>query len=525
MSSNGENAEIMLDNPDETDYIPFLPSYDLPKDKIHLYRLEELVNARLLVLFSVKSLNRSTSSSLSEKKAKLIELLEKHHLDHYLWLLTHNGVDPGTEEHQKHLEEEKLAHIYTHAVFSCDTAITDFLVKQEQLLFKFQIMSYEIPQVMEFLERNGIAFPEATPREKKTLRGALHIHWNSDKPRDPLEKIYKVPWLSSADLLRRGEALLHEGICYIPESKMKGVLPTLFDKHLDNERKMELYKLVATVVLTRDQAVFLRASLIPTFRNKKRYTRDIQFDMKNLDRDVGSFPPCIRTILDSWNKKNQLKYDSRQQLWRFFLGLQTNPVALESHMKKTFKVPESKMKEYIYEMRHTFGLVGSKFQYKTPDCSFYNHGPTRFAEVDGCPFTNVDSGDIEDLGTKLTEWNIPARAHLEILDHKANGHCSKACGAFFTAIHGVEPRQEILNPLDFYAESMEALNMNSTTDLEREELGSEFFDKLFKSSHERYTAVLDEAMRLETVRECLEEQPLDEHWDFDIEEIERMNCN
>ncbi|XP_063979020.1 DNA primase large subunit-like [Diachasmimorpha longicaudata] len=526
MNFFGEDMEGMVEAPEGTvGYMPFLPTYDIPMDTIKLYRLDELLEERVFVLFCVKTLSRSTQLSLMEKREKLIEILRKHSLNHHIWLLTHNGVDPGTEEHQRHIEDERFVHLYVFAVFVRHPVIIDFLTEQEKMLFVYRTLCYEIDQVMEFLETNKMPLAEATEQDKEGLQHELDLHWTFDEPRDPTEPIYQVPWFYSANVFRSGSVLLHKGLSYVPKSKLKEVLPEFFDRHLENERKTDLYGLAAKLALSADQIVFLRASLIPTFWIKYRYTRFLKFDMRNFDKEIDSFPPCIRTILDSWTKTNHLKYESRKQLWRFFNGLQTDPDALIMRMRSTFKVSEKKMKGYIYEMKHSFGLVGSKIQYETPDCSSYNHGPTRVSEVDGCPFADFESDDIEDLGTKLTAWSIPPETHAEILDYKSRGSCSNACGAFFTAVHGVEPKQPILNPLDFYSESRKVLGINSTEEPTDDELSPEFFDKLFASSTNRHAYVLDKETRLETIREYFDENPCDKSWNYTVDTIKRMDRN
>ncbi|XP_011296815.1 DNA primase large subunit isoform X2 [Fopius arisanus] len=501
-SGEGDSDDTTKNDYDENsveirEYNPVLLTYALPDVEVNLEYVEKLVYDRIIVLLCVRTINRWKSSSPLAKRKKLITLIEKHKLSHYIWLLTNNGVDPGTEEHRNHVLDEQLAHLFIHVVFNYSDVILDMLQVQEQALFEWQVLTYEIPQALEFIEKNGHKFLEATPQEVEDLRYELDIHHCGDNPRDPSETIYKVPWNKAP--ISDQDIVLHHGFCYIRASEIKRVLPSLYYSHMLNARNNDIYEIVDNTALDEDQTIILRSSLVMALERKHLSTNRLKFNMDKIASEIWMFPPCFRLIHDHLNDVHHLKHFSRMQYYDILHGVNADCAKVERYMYSQFveqgRVPLKKYGSYKYFIEHRFGKRGSCIEYSTPDCRVYAQTVKNQGECNGCPFSKNSAIDIEELGAKLTEWNCPDDDKQQILQYKVAGNCNRACETFFKGLHGVEPTSKIINPLNFFSESL-AFRKEDNNDEESEEDFAEIFDELFKELPERHELILNEEWRM-----------------------------
>lgn len=116
-----------------------------------------------------------------------------------------------------------------------------------------------------------------------------------------------------------------------------------------------------------------------------------------------SFPLCIRGIVEHLKTNRHLKYADRQTLCLFFkdIGVPVNETI--DYFRKHFLVNADKFnREYIYSLRHNYGLEGKRANYTSYTC-LKLVGLVSEPNSFGCPFVkNAEfvkkHSDIEDLG-------------------------------------------------------------------------------------------------------------------------------
>lgn len=153
----------------------------------------------------------------------------------------------------------------------------------------------------------------------------------------------------------------------------------------------------------------------------------------NILEIVNSYPPCIRGLIQNLKTKNHLKYNDRQVLCLFLkdIGMSLNDTI--SFFRSNFKcTPDQFNKEYLYSIRHNYGLEGKRANYSCFPCTKII-GMSNDNSCFGCPFVNnhdyVKSlGDIEDF------------------DRDALKSCSKFCSKLI----GKEPEKLHNSPAGFF---------------------------------------------------------------------------
>lgn len=119
----------------------------------------------------------------------------------------------------------------------------------------------------------------------------------------------------------------------------------------------------------------------------------------------------MQTIHERLRKKHHLKYFNRIQLTTFLknIGMSFEDVVLYLRNEFTKKMTDQKFdREYLYNVKHIYGLVGRKVPYPPNACKFLLKDPSAFGESNCCSFVD----DIEDLHKKMCRENIPETSKL-----------------------------------------------------------------------------------------------------------------
>lgn len=148
---------------------------------------------------------------------------------------------------------------------------------------------------------------------------------------------------------------------------------------------------------------------------------------------IKAFPPCINGIIQSLKANKHLKYTDRQVLCLFFkdIGMSLNDTIcfFKAHFKCT---PEQFNKEYLYNIRHNYGLEGKRANYSCFPCTRII-GMSNDASCFGCPFVNnhdfVKSlSDLEDFSKDAVQ----------------------SCANFGARLIGKEFEKLFISPADFF---------------------------------------------------------------------------
>ncbi|BFZ10614.1 hypothetical protein BsWGS_13652 [Bradybaena similaris] len=152
------------------------------------------------------------------------------------------------------------------------------------------------------------------------------------------------------------------------------------------------------------------------------------------------FPPCMANVVKVLQDEHTLKHQDRVQLTLFLkeLGLPVNDALLL--WKREYSVPTKSSKSkicqhcwqgnerrYIYNIRHLYGLEGSRTNYRAHSCSAIQNRALTCGDAGGCPFVSHDTAAL-----KLSLLNQDIREDntdhiLKLCHRKMYGH---ACQNF-----------------------------------------------------------------------------------------------
>lgn len=147
------------------------------------------------------------------------------------------------------------------------------------------------------------------------------------------------------------------------------------------------------------------------------------------------FPPCMKGLIHKFKKNGHLKHQDRLTLTRFFKECHFSVNETIEFMRNNFKVNETRFnKEYLYSIRHTYGLEGKRANYHSYTCKQIIEKGNN--ETFGCPFrSNVNyvqeycdnfSVDFEDIGS-----------------------CQKSCTKVLSKIIDSKIEDKVKSPIEF----------------------------------------------------------------------------
>lgn len=156
-------------------------------------------------------------------------------------------------------------------------------------------------------------------------------------------------------------------------------------------------------------------------------------------------PPCMEGLMLKFRKTRHLKYSDRQALCLFLKECGVSVDECIQLMRSVFDVPKDVFdKEYLYSIRHNYGLEGKKANYSSYTCkkiASLVSDPNAF----GCPFANNIGYVKEYMSAKGVEC-----PEIEDLVRKA-GH-QEACRAVLSKLVARDTVQAVDTPVGFYRE-------------------------------------------------------------------------
>ncbi|OAF66904.1 hypothetical protein A3Q56_05343, partial [Intoshia linei] len=185
------------------------------------------------------------------------------------------------------------------------------------------------------------------------------------------------------------------------------------------------------------------------FDTLKSLTNDVFRDSNNTSDEIThniidklskeSFPPCMQQINLYLNKHHKIKHLARQQYILFLKGIGLSIDEAIKYWKSHFlKVMDLRQfeSEYAYNIKHRYGLVGSRTNYKPYSCvKIISEVSPLGRECHGCPFRH------EDLDTLKRKFTADKVKHSDnIIQLARSGKFQHACGAYFDSIHGIDDK-------------------------------------------------------------------------------------
>jgi DNA primase large subunit len=263
-------------------------------------------------------------------------------------------------------------------------------------------------------------------------------------------KIYAVPFTQCLDLVARRQVYLHQGIAYLPQSKLLSILVHKFRAHLSHCLTVMGNSPTASLRHGMDDPEHAR--LHPLLHNLSRVLVHAEDDgngngagsaieggltATNVVQYKANMPLCMMQLQKGLEDDKKLKHFGRLQYGLFLKGaglsLEDSLAFFQRHF--TVVTGEQFNKEYGYNVRHMYGQEGKRANYTPYSCTriIMGNAPSGSGQHHGCPYIHYDVDHLDALLRKLSVGDT--RDRTEIIKLKQAGQYQLACLKHFHIRH------------------------------------------------------------------------------------------
>jgi len=204
----------------------------------------------------------------------------------------------------------------------------------------------------------------------------------------------KVHFTKCSDLIAKRAYTPQLGYLEMNEEVLTSFLTETFRTQLE-EQMRDLYE---KVIIDTDERLHAVNRLLFSSGNS-----DETAPVGDIMKLSAFFPLCIKGLLEKLKTQRHLKYQDRQMLCLFLKDIKMGMNECIEFFRSNFKCTADEFnKEYLYSIRHNYGMEGKRANYQSFTCAKiigFSNDRVSF----GCPFINNSDfvkaeGDIEDLG-------------------------------------------------------------------------------------------------------------------------------
>ncbi|GAA5973432.1 hypothetical protein JCM11641_006457 [Rhodosporidiobolus odoratus] len=409
-----------------------------PLDELTLEEFEVWAIDRLRLLADIEAAqarNRPFNEikDIVEKRAKEYMPLHPN---------TSRGVDIDRER-----KKDQYSHFILRLAFCRSEELRQRFLKAEKELFRIRYETDDASERKAFVDSLNFGWEIVGEEEKSELWDKLSA---ASKPPGGMqnESFFKVDWTKVTDLVATRRVFLKGGKAYVPSSQQFSLVAAEFGSRL--ARGLEL---TAKALPRLDEDT----RLVPVLSHLSMgfmagITSDYQFtstaDGEAVTAEMipqlalQSFPLCMRSIQDTLKSSKHLKHEGRQQYNLFLKGAGLSVEEAIVFWRKSFSsITDDKFnKEYKYNIRHGYGLEGSRKNYAPKSCTQIITGPVPGpGQCHGCPFRHHSDSALTSLLQTTLGSSLSSSDLKEILSATKNQHYHVACTRVFEIQHAKLP--------------------------------------------------------------------------------------
>lgn len=441
-------------------YSTRLSFYDIPPlDEITLEEFELWAIDRLRVLIEIES------CAARNKSLKEIEQVIKPVLNKYL------PLSPLIKDNEHIVSQERRKDHYSHfilrLVFCRSEDLRRKFIKNEVILFKIRYNSLQTSERTNFIMLNNDKlnwnyiseeeklelFDQLYSATSNTIRNQMMLEndklsLTSEQLKTHIktaENFIKLPFEKIPNLVSSRSIYLSRGYGYIPSSLQ---LNLLVIEYQDNLTKNLVRTFQSIPRLEEDDR------LLPLLNNLSHnfssIGSDIEFGAENagdinhqsiMTKNITKhYPLCAKQLQNGLAANHHLRHTGRLQLSLFLKGIGLNVDEAIKFWTYQFTTGpgaisvEKFNKEYRYNVRHLYGLEGSRVNYKPWDCGYILSRPKPTKnEYHGCPYRDLH---MDALVSNLNDMGITDQKDVNaVLDDVNQNNYTFACTRVFELTH------------------------------------------------------------------------------------------
>ncbi|GAA6010672.1 hypothetical protein JCM10207_007798 [Rhodosporidiobolus poonsookiae] len=411
-----------------------------PLEEVTLEEFEVWAIDRLRLLADIES-----AQARNRPFPEIKEIVEKRAKE---YLPLHADSSARNVDVDKERKKDQYSHFILRLAFCRSEELRQRFLKAEKELFRVRWETDDPIERRAFVDTLNFGWEVVTVDEKQELWQELQAGSRVSATDMHKESFFKVDWTKVTDLVGQRKVFLRAGKAYVPSSQEFSLVAAEFGSRL--ARGLEL---TAKALPRLDEDT----RLIPILSHLSMgfmagITSDYQFtstaDGEAITAEmvpelaVQSFPLCMRSMQDTLKSSKHLKHEGRQQYNLFLKGIGLSVEEAVVFWRKSFStITDDKFnKEYRYNVRHNYGLEGSRKNYNPKSCTQIITGPVPGpGQCHGCPFRHHSEPALTSLlhstlGSSMTNADLK-----EILQATKDTHYHVACTKVFELQHAKLP--------------------------------------------------------------------------------------
>ncbi|GAA5854363.1 hypothetical protein JCM3766R1_002298 [Sporobolomyces carnicolor] len=412
-----------------------------PTEEITLEQFEVWAIDRLRLLADIES------AQARNRPFQEIRTIVENRAKEFMELHSEKSVQGGPgASRQFNLDLERKKDHYSHFVlrlaFCRSEELRQRFLKAEKELFRIRFESDEPEERRRFIDSLNFGWEKVEESEKEQLSEILSAASGIRPERMRDESFFKVDWTKVTDLVGQRKVLLRGGKAYVPSSQEFSLVAAEFSSRLTRGLELTAKALPRLDEDTRLIPVLSHLSMGFMAGITSDYSFTAAGDGEAITADMvaelsrQSFPLCMRNLQDTLKASKHLKHEGRQQYSLFLKGIGLSVEEAIVFWKKSFSlISDDKFnKEYRYNIRHNYGLEGSRKNYTPKSCTAIITGPVPGAgQCHGCPFRHQETNLVPLL--HQTVPNITSSDIKEIVKAAKDGHYHISCTRVFELQH------------------------------------------------------------------------------------------
>ncbi|KAI4465674.1 dna primase large subunit [Holotrichia oblita] len=455
------NYTTIISNSLKDSYPHNLQMYSFPPgNEIQLSEFEELALERLQLFRTIEYTTQKGLRIYSEEWKECVygELI-KNELKRYLRLAKSTDFENPSDIDLQARRADHISHFILRLAYCRTESLRKWFLARELEWFKLRFLQQSPKSIEKFLKLNNLTYTSISPEEKAKFYSELSDSTANAYAVDQLN-FYKVRFTEVPSLIKSRRVFVHKGYAYIPNFELVTCILGIFRSSLNEAL---VYANRRLPLMDDDRINFLITNLHNIYTGKD-YSQNFnsgKVGLTSLDvyaRD--HFPLCMKYVYGILKSTHHLKHDCRLQLGLFLKGIGLTYEDSMTFWKNEFtkKIDSGKFdKEYAYNIKHMYGLVGQRTSYSAYSCIKIISSNVGVGDHHGCPYKHWDSVI---LRTKLNELGMTTEAVEDIVNTASKGHYQIACCKHFEYIHGQQNKVAISHPNQYFEESLECSKEN-----------------------------------------------------------------
>ncbi|KAN0030119.1 hypothetical protein ACTA71_009880 [Dictyostelium dimigraforme] len=364
----------------------------------------------------------------------------------------------GLEKEEQYKIKDELSH-YCLRLAMCDSEDRNWFIAAESILLANRLNQSNLTSIISSFK--GFGWSPVSQQEYKQHQDDLN--YLVKKANLNLNEVinnthfYKLPFQDIPKLIDSKKAIVIKGEAYIYISNFKEMIIHTYKNYL--EFAMDRVKADKSRIKEEFPELIQFFKTIPrpgggTRRQQVGNGEEIRKeDVPPLSKT--SFPMCMKVMYDSLVETSRLKYEGRLQFGSFLKGIGLPYEESINFWRMSFSKRVSNTdfdKEYLYNIRHSYGLEGKSTNYSPYSCAkIISKVPrTGDGQVHGCPYVL----SLEKLEQKLLEIGVDDFQRIQILEATKTSP-NVACTKHFNFLHPNNTLTKLIShPNQFYDQSL-----------------------------------------------------------------------